>query len=235
MKLWALSDLHLPSVHGKTMDIFGPAWDNHPARIERAWRDVVAADDAILLPGDLTWAMRLPEAADDFRWLASLPGRPKIVIRGNHDYWWQTKRKLAAALGADFVFLHNDAHAAPPFAIAGTRGWEFPLPDLPAEENAERLRLCEREAGRLRRSLELAGELGQSRLIVMMHFPPIYVSQEKTLFTDILDASAPEVVIYGHLHAAAIPNGFQGSRGRSRYVLVSADAVDCRPVLVAEG
>jgi hypothetical protein len=179
--------------------------------------------------------MRMGEAADDFALLAGLPGLHKIILRGNHDYWWTTKRKLTQETGGAFVFLQNEAVACPPFVIAGTRGWEFPSPEATPEENADRTRIVDREVGRLRLSLERAHALGPARRIVAMHFPPLYANQERTAFTDILDEAAPEVVVYGHLHGApSHASAFQGVRSSTRYVLVSADAVDFTPVLIAE-
>ena len=236
MKIWALGDLHLPSARGKDMDMFGPAWENHPEKIASRWRERVGEEDIVLLVGDISWAMHLHEAEEDFAFLAALPGRKKILIRGNHDYWWTTKRKLRENTPEGFEFLHNSAFSAPPFVFAGTRGWELPLADMDEEKRAECERLCEREARRLTSSLEEARREKAARLIVMLHFPPIFPDQEETIFTRILDRFSPEVVIYGHLHGEeAIASAFRGRRGETRYVFVSADAVDFTPVLVAEG
>ncbi len=235
MRIWALGDLHLPSTRQKTMAIFGPRWENHQEKIERNWRRAVEPDDIVLIPGDTSWAMRLEEAADDLRWLGSLPGRYKILIRGNHDYWWATKQKLRDAAPPEFLFIHNDAVAAPPFTFAGTRGWELPDPEQTEEENAVRQRLCQREAERLRRSLEHARSLEGDRLVVLMHFPPILPDQERqTPFAGILDDVEPEVVVFGHVHGDYGDAAFQGVRVQTRYILVSADAADFKPVFVAQ-
>jgi predicted phosphohydrolase len=234
MKIWALGDLHLPSTRGKTMEIFGPHWENHQETVARNWRAAVGPEDTVLLPGDFSWAMRLGEVVHDFAWLAALPGR-KILIRGNHDYWWTTRKRLAETASPDIAFLHNNAVSFPPFSFAGTRGWELPATDQSDEENAERTRLCLRETDRLTRSLEEAAAAGTERLIVLLHFPPCYADRPDTEFTAVLDAFAPEAVVYGHLHGAIGDRAFQGKRGRTRYLLTSADQVDFTPVLVAEG
>jgi len=234
MKIWAISDFHLPGPLGKKMDIFGENWDNHTDKIQQAWRERVSEEDFVLLPGDLSWAMRLNEAEKDLKILENLPGRNKILIRGNHDYWWSSLNKLNKISAPELLFLHNNAFSIPPFAIAGTRGWDLPSDECDAEQNPDRERICLREANRLKRSVEHALSFSQSRLIIMMHFPPLYKDSEKTIFTDIIDDIEPEAVIYGHLHSEGITTKFEGMRGKTRYILTSADAIDFKPVLIAE-
>lgn len=237
MKLWAIADLHMPGPQGKSMAIFGEHWKDHVAAVTKAWRDRVAPEDIVLLPGDFSWAMRLPEAAGELAMLADLPGAQKILIRGNHDYWWSTLKKMHSLVSPDIRFLHNNAYCVPPFAIAGTRGWELPGAEengQAPEEQEERERICRREAQRLELSLKTALAFDQPRLIVMMHYPPFYPAMPESCFADILDAAEPEVVVYGHLHGEGIASGFNGCRGKTRYVLASADALDFAPVCLAE-
>jgi len=216
------------------MEKFGVHWENHAERIARNWRSNVADEDIVLIPGDVSWAMRLKHALEDLSFIASLPGRYKILVRGNHDYWWETKRKLYANAPPSLVFIHNDAFSVPPFVFAGTRGWELPDPQASEEENAERDRLCRREAERLERSLRAAGESG-GRIIALLHFPPCYPERPETPFTEILKKYEPEAVVYGHLHNVSPAQVVRGSRSGTRFYFVSADAVDFTPVLVAEG
>jgi uncharacterized protein len=235
MKLWAIGDLHLPSARAKPMDIFGAAWDRHPEKIAARWRERVGPEDTVLLLGDFSWAMRLTEARCDFDWLRALPAARKILIEGNHDYWWTTRTKMREIAGPCVEFLHAEALHVPPFVIAGTRLWDLPAPERTAEENAERERLCAREAERLAKAMEQASALPSGRLVAITHFPPLYTTQERTVFTDILDRAAPEAAVFGHLHGASHAFAFQGMRGRTRYILASADAIDFAPLLVADG
>ncbi len=234
MKIWAIGDLHFPSIRNKPMDIFGPAWQGHIQKIKAAWGAAVAEEDTVLVPGDLSWAMRLHQMEEEFSELARLPGRHKILVRGNHDYWWSSRRKMERFASPQIHFLHNSAVCLPPFVFAGTRGWDLPSPECTEEENAERERLCSREAERLKRSLEQARSCDAGRLIVMMHFPPLFRDNRTTVFTDILDEVSPEAVVYGHLHGDGIQYGFEGASGNTRYLLTSADAVEFAPVVVAE-
>lgn len=235
MRIWALGDLHLPGTRDKPMDVFGAHWERHAEKIAAAWRARVAPGDVVLLTGDFSWAMRMPEVAEDMAWLGALPGALKLMIRGNHDYWWTTRQKMNASAPPGVAFLHNDAHAHPPFVFAGSRGWDLPSPEKSESDNDLCARLCLREAQRLTRSLEAARAQVPRRLIVLLHFPPLVAGRDRTDFTDVLDRFEPETVVYGHLHGAeAHLTGFQGRRNHTAYVLASADALDFTPVLIAE-
>ncbi|MBN1421435.1 MAG: metallophosphoesterase [Planctomycetes bacterium] len=248
-RVWAIGDLHLSGARPKPMDVFGPAWRDHPARIAAAWRYRVAAEDLVIVPGDISWAMTLEEARPDLAWISALPGT-KLLLRGNHDYWWSGLAKVRRA-APDLLFLQNDAIAARPFIIAGTRGWDIPPaeggPEMPREPGAEATRVAaeaadderiyRRECERLRLSLAGAARIrsdGIDRLIAALHFPPLYAGMESSGFTGILDAHGPEAVVYGHLHGEAAALGFAGARRGARYVNASADAIDFAPILIAE-
>jgi len=256
-RIWAIGDLHLSAAKPKPMDVFGPAWRDHAAKIAAAWRDRVAAEDLVIVPGDISWAMTLDEARPNLEWVAALPGT-KILLRGNHDYWWSGLSKVRRA-APGLRFLQNDAIAAPPFVIAGTRGWEIPpeegAPELPrdpeeaaaeAEDDAgpfhpanslaDRERIYRRECERLRLSLAAAARIrkdGVDRLIVALHYPPLYAGMESSSFTEIFDAHAPEAVVFGHLHGEAAALGFVGERRGARYINATADAIGFAPVLIA--
>ena|SRR5690606_18557091 len=122
MRLFAIADPHLSRVDPKPMDIFGPGWDGHPEAFFDGWRSVVGDDDVVLVPGDLSWAMRLDDALVDLRDIADLPGR-KVILRGNHDYWWPSISKLRKVLPDGMVAIQNDAVVVDEVVIAGTRGW----------------------------------------------------------------------------------------------------------------
>jgi len=245
LRVFAIGDLHLPSARNKDMDRFG--WNGHPAPLARAWDDMVGPDDLVLLVGDLSWATRQAEALDDLRWIDERPGK-KVLLKGNHDYWWPSSRKKLEELLAPYPsivgFLHNgSAFRHGPYVFAGVRGWTAPeAPGLPGEDPEMRMEdprpdLVERDAGRLERSVEEAERLADpaSIRIACMHFPPVYAGPKTTRFTPIVERFAPVICVYGHLHGPGIPAGFVGELRGVRYRLVSCDAADFRPVLVHEG
>ena len=123
MKLYAFSDFHLSGdPPTKPMDIFGPAWNNHREKIINAWMETIHPEDTVIMAGDLSWAMHIQDAISDLKMLGTLPGR-KIIVRGNHDYWWDTVTKMTRMTDGAFEFIYNSARTVGPIAIAGTRGW----------------------------------------------------------------------------------------------------------------
>jgi uncharacterized protein len=237
-RLFAIGDTHLPSTRGKTMDRFG--WSGHPTPLAKAWDEVVKADDVVLLVGDISWATRPAEVLPDLAWIDARPGR-KLLVRGNHDFWWSDSRKKQTELLAGFPsivgFLHNGSAArVENYVIAGTRGWTCPeAPPLPGGEMGgedPRPDLVVREADRLTRSIAEAGQMRQDgdSFIVAMHFPPLYSNERDTAFSTVLSSAKPKVCIYGHLHGPGIPAGFVGERAGIRYQLVSCDAARFSPV-----
>lgn len=226
MTIWAISDLHLPA-REKPMDIFGPHWANHFERIRSAWLEQIGAEDIVLLPGDLTWAMRLEEALEDLMKIAALPGR-KILLRGNHDYWWGSISRLRAALPEGCYALQNDALLIDDLVFAGSRGWLIPNE---ADSVSDDAKIYRRERQRLEMSLESAKRLCDAgKPIVMMHYPPRAEGSEG--FADILRAYGVETVVYGHLHGAGIAGAIRGEVDGIRYHLVSCDALDFKPVRI---
>jgi predicted phosphohydrolase len=225
------------------MERFG--WPAHPAPLAEAWDRLVAPDDLVVVAGDISWAMKGGEVLPDLAWLEARPGR-KLLLRGNHDYWWPdslTKlRNLLRPFPSIVEVLHNgNAVRIPPFVFAGVRGWSVPeTPDVKlasGELALEEYRpdLVLRDAGRLRASTEAAGKLLEpgDRKILVMHFPPLYVNLAPTAFSPIVEAFAPEIALYGHLHGPGIPTGFVGLHREVRYRLVSCDAAGFRPVEIA--
>ena len=230
-KLYAIADLHLPGGQDKPMDVFGVQWRDHVNHLRQAWVDLVRDEDWVLVPGDISWAMRLEEALPDLDFLGRLPGRI-ILLRGNHDYWWQAIGKVRRALPANIHAIQNDCILLPDnTAICGTRGW-----DLPTKEGvtAQDIRIYERELQRLRMSLEKARQSGARRLVAMMHFPPAETGGMPTGFTCHMEEYGVSICVYGHLHG---DYGRRALRGRHRgvyYRLVSADALGFRPWLVSD-
>lgn len=180
------------------MNIFGPGWEGHPEAFFAGWRSVVNPDDLVIVPGDISWGLRLEEAIPDLEDLFALPGK-KILLRGNHDYWWPSLSKLQKLLPEGVYVLQNNAVVIEGVAVVGTRGWL-----VPGERgfNEEEARIYQREAARLELSLkDLAGQKFE-HLILAFHYPPVGPSREANLFTAAIERVTPEVVVYGHLHGA---------------------------------
>lgn len=233
MAVFAIGDLHLSGNCEKPMDVFGSHWENHFQTISAHWREMIAPTDVVLIPGDISWAMQLAEAADDLRAIEELPGR-KLLLRGNHDYWWSAIGKVRSLLGPNSHALQNDAIMVDGRVFCGTRGWMFPTPSQPLGEQDEKVFL--REVMRLRMSLDHAVKLsGGEPVTVMMHFPPLFADSTSTAFTDVLDEYPIDQVVYGHLHGHGIKVAFEGERNGIIYHLVSCDALGFRPKCIVEG
>lgn len=224
MSLFAIGDLHLPGQNDKPMDVFGNQWKNHFEVISMRWRERVTADDIVLIPGDISWAMHLSEAKDDLNEIAALPGR-KVILRGNHDYWWSSIAKVRRALPDGMYALQNDALELDEYIFCGTRGWLYPTARIPLEQ--EDIKIYEREMIRLRMSLEEAARLtpGKKR-VALFHFPPMLVGVERSQFAILLEQFHIPVAVYGHLHGVGIANGETGTHHGVTYHLVSCDALD---------
>ncbi len=201
MKVWAISDLHLSGVSNKPMDVFGPGWEGHFEKIKADWREKVGDGDVVLIGGDTSWGMKLREGMFDVQSLADLPGQ-KVLIRGNHDYWWNGISKIRAQRpDASFSFLQNDCVKIENVVIAGSRGWSCPGSTDFTEQDmklylreAERFRLAFREAEKVRNEGDI--------LIALIHFPPMGLKQEDTLFTDLFRENRVDKVVFGHLHGS---------------------------------
>lgn len=196
MRVFALADPHLSSANPKPMDVFGSHWAGHPEVLFERWAQVVEPDDLVLVPGDISWAMRLSEALPDLQALAALPGQ-KVLLRGNHDYWWPSISKLRQRLPERMHALQNDALRFGSVTVAGTRGWVCPgSVDFSSEEEKVYLR----ELERLKLSLASARGLGGDKLVVMLHYPPTNSRLEPSGFTNLLLEAEPDVLVFGHLH-----------------------------------
>lgn len=229
MSVFAIGDLHLPGHEQKPMDVFGSHWDRHFETVSRNWREKITDQDIVLIPGDISWAMQLSEAADDLNAIGQLPGT-KLLLRGNHDYWWSGLAKLRAILPPGMHVIQNDAMRIGDHVFCGTRGWNFPTPQQALSAQDEKVYL--RELLRLRMSLDQAKKLGGADVTVMLHFPPLFADGISTAFTDILEEYAVERVVYGHLHGAGIKIGFEGEKAGIQYHLVSCDALGFDPVCI---
>jgi len=231
MSVFAIGDLHLPGHAQKPMDVFGSHWDRHFETISENWRKKITAQDVVLIPGDISWAMQLGDALDDLNAIGELPGA-KLLLRGNHDYWWSSLSKLRAVLPEGMHVIQNDAMRIGGHVFCGTRGWNFPTPQQPLGAQDEKV--YQRELMRLRMSLDQARKLDGGNITVMLHFPPLFADGVGTAFTDILEEYAVKRVVYGHLHGAGIKIAFEGERNGVDYRLVSCDALDFCPVKIMD-
>jgi predicted phosphohydrolase len=230
MPLFAIADLHLSLGENKPMDIF-EGWENYVPRLEKNWSAVVGRDDTVVIAGDISWAMKLEEAEQDFRFIDSLPGK-KLFLKGNHDYWWSTRKKIEDYLAAhgfgSIGIVHNSAAAVGGIAVCGTRGWLYNA------ESAEDQKIVSREAGRLNVSLDAAEKTG-AKPVVFLHYPPVYDGVECRELMDILVARGVSDCYFGHIHgraaAARSPAG-QQCRG-VRMHLISCDYLGFTPILVS--
>jgi len=211
------------------MDVFGSAWDDHAARIADSWRNIVAEEDVVLIPGDISWAMHLDEAKADIDFISALPGK-KIIMRGNHDYWWASLSKVRAILPEGIYALQNDAVDIGGAVIAGSRGWMCPG-SSGFDPDSDR-KIYDREAIRLGMSLDKAGE--GKRIIAMLHYPPFNEKRNSSAFTDLFEKHKVEHVIYGHLHGKSCRNAFEGVREGITYTLCSADHIGFAPKFITK-
>lgn len=219
MSLFAIGDLHLSGFRPKPMDIFGDNWQHHQKKIEDNWRKIITEQDTILIPGDISWGLNLAEAKCDLDFIADLPGE-KILLRGNHDYWWSSAARLNA-MYEKMYFIQNDYVEYNGKAVCGSRGWT-----LPNEQkfDARDMKIYKRELIRCRLSLERAAANKYEEIIFMMHFPPAMMGVAENAFMDILKEYPIKTVVYGHLHGSGnYDTGIKGIQGGIEYHLVSSD------------
>lgn len=220
MHIYAIGDLHLSGEPPtKPMEVFGEHWLGHKEKIKANWLNTVTADDVVIICGDISWAMGLQNAAPDLAWLAELPGR-KLLLRGNHDYWWASLAKMQQLYGEHFEFIQNDCTMAGDIAICGTRGWLLPSWDNFTEEDDK---IYKREAIRLEMSLQAALKHEPESIIVALHYPPLFQAEERTAFTELLEKYEVKYCVYGHIHGENHVLTFEGERNGVNYKLVSCD------------
>lgn len=211
------------------MDVFGPGWQGHPERFFSGWAATVADGDLVLVPGDISWALRLEAALPDLQAIAALPGE-KVLLRGNHDYWWPSISRLRAALPPRMHAIQNDALRIGEYRIAGSRGWLCPGARGFTDQD---LRIYRRELERLRLSLQAARRLGDGDLLVMLHFPPTNPAGDRSEVIDLLEEHEPTAVVYGHVHGEAADSEPAASFGLPLH-FVAADALEFRPKLILD-
>ncbi len=224
MAIYAIADLHLSYAQPKPMNIFGENWTNHEEKIKTNWKNTVKPDDTVILPGDFSWATYLEDAYKDFEYLNSLPGK-KILLKGNHDYWWTTitnmKKYLQEKHFENIDFLYNNSYLVENKILVGTRGWNL------LENNDKKM--LNREKIRLELSIEDGikkyGE--EKEIIVFMHYPPITLSclnQKINMdFIDIMQKYNISRCYYGHLHGQSHKDAVEGNINGIELKLISAD------------
>ncbi len=227
MSLYVISDPHLSLTTDKSMTVFS-GWDDYIMRLEKHWRQLVAPEDTVVLAGDISWAMTLDDALEDFRFLHALPGR-KLLFKGNHDYWWCTRRKMDAFFEenglSSLTVVHNDAVAVDGrFAVCGSRGWFYD----DAEDNVKILR---REAERLRTSIRAAKQTGLEP-VVFLHYPPLFDGRVCEELTAVLKEEGIKRCYYGHVHGAGIHQAFEGEWEGITFRLTSCDALRFCPLRI---
>lgn len=230
MAIYAIGDLHLAHNQLKPMDVFGDRWAGHVERLSSNWKAVVGDSDLVIVAGDISWAMHLRDAYADLKWLAGLPGT-KLLIRGNHDYWWSSIGKVRAALPPVIYALQNDHFYWNNWAICGTRGWI--CPDEEGFDHEQDQKIYNREILRLRLSLKSAAGRSEIPIIAALHYPPFNRRHQPSAFTELLEEYQVSICLYGHIHDDGRDYVFQGLRNGVTYHYVAADALDFRPKLLA--
>ena len=230
MALYAIGDLHLSLSSNKPMDVFGEGWKDYVRRIESAFAQL-NDDDVTVLCGDLSWGMSLEESLEDFRFIDSLPGK-KILLKGNHDYWWNTASKMQKFFAEHDLhtmeILHNNCLSYAEKAICGTRGWFYEL-DSGSGSHNEKMLL--REAGRLETSLKLAQE---KEKLCFLHYPPLYQGYQCPEILHLLQKYQVKACYYGHLHGASQRRAIEGERFGTAFSLVAADYLSFFPKKICD-
>ncbi|MDR3263374.1 MAG: metallophosphoesterase [Clostridiales bacterium] len=221
--VYAISDLHLSGSVNKPMDIFGGQWTNYWDKIKTDWTEKVQEDDVVLIAGDISWAMKPEEAVTDLNDIASLSGK-KVIIKGNHEYWWNSYSKVKAMLPSGMYAIQNDAQRIGGIIAAGTRGWTIPDKNTADAD----VKIYEREKLRLRLTLDYAMKLykqGGGEIYLMTHYPPFNAQADDSGFTDIIGEYPVKCVIYGHLHGKDCRANYVVVKNGIKYYLTSCDLI----------
>lgn len=228
MALYAIGDLHLSLTADKSMEVFGPAWENYVARIEASLSQLTA-EDVLVLAGDTSWGIDMAQAEADFRFLEQFPCK-KLLIKGNHDYWWSTVSKMKGFFSekgfTTLDFLHNNCHVYGDYALCGTRGWF-----LEEEQKPHNAKVLNREVGRLEASLKAA----EGRpILCFLHYPPLYQGYQCPEILSVLEKYPVEQCCYGHLHGPVIRRRIEGTHGKTDFSLISADYLGFVPKKICD-
>lgn len=219
MGLYTIGDLHLSLSTNKPMDIFGEVWKNHTEKLRESFSRLTDQDTTVLC-GDSSWGISLEESLEDFRFIDALPGQ-KLLLKGNHDYWWETAAKMNAFFEKNDIrtirFLHNNCYFYGDYALCGTRGW---FSDEETPNMAHNRKVLNREVQRLELSLKVAGE---KPILCFLHYPPLYQGYECPEILEVLQRYNVKACYYGHLHGPSHRRAIEGNRFGIDFSLVSAD------------
>lgn len=238
MALYVIADLHLATADSsKSMEVFGKRWSNYIEKLNMNWRKIVTDNDTVIVPGDISWGLTASDAADDLIWLDSLPGK-KILLKGNHDFWWSTATKLNAFFATNGIttisVLSNTAVEADGRIIAGSRGWFTDRSMQNAEENVDYDKIVNREAIRLDMSLSQAKKLqaeSQKEILVFLHFPPVWSEFVCEPILNVLKKHEISNCYFGHIHGSySQPEVFEFEN--IKFHMISADFLDFMPKIV---
>lgn len=228
MLIYAIADLHLSFSENKPMDIFGDNWIGHEEKIKKDWIEKVTDNDVVILPGDFSWSMHLEETKKDFEYINNLPGK-KLLLKGNHDYWWTTITKMRKFIEENgfknIDFVYNNSYEFDNYIITGTRGW-----NTTEEEKDEKI--IKRELARLENSIQDGIQKfgNEKEIIVCMHYPPItnakIIRHEEAEFVEVMKKYNVKKCLYGHLHSTSIKDAIEGKLEGIEFKLVSADGLD---------
>ncbi|MEM8727753.1 MAG: metallophosphoesterase [Chlamydiota bacterium] len=247
MKIWAIADLHLCfGASDKSMEFFGIAWKNYIERIEENWKKVIDNTDLILIAGDISWAINLEDAMKDLLWIDALPGT-KVILKGNHDYWWPSNKKLSETLPPSIHFINNNAVTIGEVTIGGSRLWdtseysfgeyidflENPLIQEKNLQEKETERIYNRELKRLHLSLQQLDSKASYR-VAMTHYPPIGGDLKESRASKILERFRVDVAVFGHLHNVKKECPLFGRKNRILYLFIAADYLNFEPMLVKD-
>ncbi|MBA3722520.1 MAG: metallophosphoesterase [Parachlamydiaceae bacterium] len=247
MSIWAIADLHLSfGVPNKLMDIFGPQWVNHAARVEKAWKENVSPDDLVLIPGDISWAMQFDEVRPDLEWIHKLPGT-KVCIKGNHDYWWSSISKIRPILPPSCHLIQNDSFTWKDVSIGGSRMWdtseynfdalfedEEPVAQKTLTESdvsEDKDKIFRRELGRLENSLKTMDQKAKLR-IAMTHYPAIGLDLKDSSISRLLEKYNVNICVFGHIHNVQSGLPLFGIHNGVEYHLVACDYLNCTPLKI---
>ena len=228
MALYVLGDPHLSFRSQKPMDIFGGAWNGYVDKLRDGLR-VLREKDTIVLAGDISWGMSLEESTEDFAFLDAFPGR-KLIVKGNHDYWWTTANKTYRFWEEHgfktLNLLHNNCYEYGGYALCGTRGWF-----LDEDKNGHNQKVFNRELLRLETSLKAAGEKPK---LVFLHYPPLYQGYSCPEILNLLEQYQVRACYYGHLHGGSHRLALEGMHGSVDYHLVAGDYLGFHPLKICE-
>ena len=230
MAIYTIADLHLSFNTDKPMNIFGQNWQDYEEKIKADWISKVNENDLVVLPGDFSWSTYLEETSKDFEYINNLPGK-KILLKGNHDYWWTTVTSMRKYLKENnfenIDFLYNNSYEFDNKILVGTKGWTL-------SEDQEDIRLTQREVARLELSIKDGiSKFGDDKeLIVFMHYPPVTKSYMNTKYMEVMKKYNVKRCYYGHLHGKSIKYAFNGEFNGVKHKLISADALEFCPYII---